>query len=334
MSRNDEKRIIDLLSQADLVSELKAEDIHTIAEKSSFHRYQDGEPVFSEGDPAKSLYIVESGEVIVQKSDEEGRASDIARYVQGNIFGELDLFTSAKRAASAIAGGETSILEFPERETRFSEFLEEEPAISAKMLHRILVETAGRIRRTNDLVKENSPLVQELQKQVYRDKLTGLYNQVFLAERLREWGEKERRSFALFISKPDNFKALNDTYGHEAGDLAIKIMARRLRDFIGDDERCVRYKGNAMAVLVPGISRDEAKEQAEQIRNFLNRLDVSEAAGGNDFRITASIGVSLYPGFPGTVEQMPAATHELPLEGRARGGNRILFTGEPGTGGS
>ncbi|MDZ7794510.1 MAG: GGDEF domain-containing protein [Spirochaetia bacterium] len=166
---------------------------------------------------------------------------------------------------------------------------------------------------------------------MYRDTLTGLYNQVFLTEKLRELTDKsdsskEEASFALAITKPDNFKTLNDAYGHDAGDLAIKIMARGLRDFIGEDERIARYKGNAVAVIFPGVSRDEAREQAHKLKEFMNKLDVSKAAGGNEFRVTASVGVCMYPGFEGNVEEMLFKTHELPLAGRRRGGNKVLFT--------
>jgi len=326
-----ETRKEQILKQAELFSELSVEDILVIAENSVIRRCKSGDSVFLQGDPGRSLYIVETGQVIVRKTDEEGRSKVIARYVSGNLFGELDLFTSAVRDASALADEETWVLEFPRQGKDFFEFLEERPSVSARILHRILVETAGRVRRVNTLVKENSPLVQELQKQVYRDTLTGMYNQVYLTEKLRELTEKIDSSqgvfsFALVITKPDNFKALNDAYGHDAGDLAIKIMAGGLRDFIGEDERIARYKGNAMAVIFSGIGRDEARERAREIKEFINKLDVSKAAGGNEFRVTASVGVCMYPGFGGMVEDMLFKTHELPLVGRRRGGNKILFT--------
>ena len=102
-------------------------------------------------------------------------------------------------------------------------------------------------------------------------------------------------------------------------------MARRLRDFIGDDERTVRYKGNAMGVLLTGASREKARKLGEDIRDFLNRLDVSEACGGQAFKLTASVGISLFPDHGRNAEALVSGTHELPLLGRKRGGNLILF---------
>lgn len=317
-----------LLKETELFSGLSGEDIRAIAKGSEFCRYKNGETVFREGEPGRSLYIVESGEVVVRKTNDDGLTTDIARYVRGNLFGELDLLTPAERAATAVADGEIGVLEFPGRRGSFHDFLDEHPAVSARLMHRMLIETAERIRRVNQLVKENSPLVQELQKQVYRDKLTGLHNHIYLAERLRDLVSKGKGPFALCISKPDNFKILNDTFGHEAGDRAIELMAAGLHDFVGDDTRLVRYRGNAMAVLFPGAGREEARTGAEGIQDFLNSLDLSEIAGDSGFRFTTSVGVSLFPGCGESVDEILGATHELPLEGRSLGGNKILFSGE------
>lgn len=319
-----------LLKQADIFSSLLAPEIDVIAGSSDFHEYKTDAPVFLQGESGNALYIVESGEIVVQKKDESNKKTDIARFVQGNCFGELDLFTETSRIASAFASMQTRLLVFPKSGTEFSEFLEEHPNLSARILHKILVVIAGRIRRANALIKENSPLMQELRKQVYRDKLTGVFNQTWLTEKIRELIDNNSSGFSLLISKPDNFKILNDTYGHEAGDKAIRIMARKLRKFIGDDNRIARYKGNAMAVFLTGVTKEDAYDQAVLIREFMNNLDVSEATGGKEFPITASIGITLFPDHGKDAEELIFKTHELPLVGRRRGGNLILFPEDAG----
>jgi diguanylate cyclase (GGDEF)-like protein len=319
-----------LLKQADIFSSLLLPEIDVIAGSSDFHEYKTDAPVFLQGESGNALYIVESGEIVVQKKDESNKKTDIARFVQGNCFGELDLFTETSRIASAFASTQTRLLVFPKSGTEFTEFLEEHPNLSARMLHKILVVIAGRIRRANTLIKENSPLMQELRKQVYRDKLTGVFNQTWLTEKIRELIENNSSGFSLLITKPDNFKNLNDTYGHEAGDKAIRIMARKLRNFIGDDKRIARYKGNAMAVFLTGVSKEDAYNQAVRIREFMNNLDVSEATGGKEFHITASIGITLSPDHGKNAEELISKTHELPLVGRRRGGNLIIFPEDAG----
>lgn len=330
MNLHSPAKKIELLKMVDVFSAIQSHQLEVVGEYSEFLELKEGEKLFSEGDPGNALFIVESGEVVVQKREEypEGPEIHIARFISGNGFGELDLFSDAPRTAEALANSDTLLLRFPRRDTQFQSFLEAHPEISAQVLHRILVVITARIRRANELVKENSPLVQELKKLVYRDKLTGIYNQSYLTETLRDYIHKQKRPFALLISKPDNFKDLNDTYGHEAGDRAIRIMAKGLREFIGDDNRTARYKGNAMAVILPEADREGAQQKAEEIRRFLNELDLSELTGTNPFTLTASVGIGFYPEHGKDVEELIRMTHELPLIGRQQGGNRILFPEE------
>ncbi|MCK5197620.1 MAG: GGDEF domain-containing protein, partial [Spirochaetales bacterium] len=159
---------------------------------------------------------------------------------------------------------------------------------------------------------------------------TGIYNQTWLIEKMRKLIGKKSSLFSLLIIKPDNFKALNDSYGHEAGDTAIRIMARRLRDFIGDDKKIARYKGNAMAVILIGSTKEDTYNQALLIQEFMKSLDVGEATGGKEFPITASIGITLFPDHGMNVEDLVFKTHELPLVGRRRGGDLILFPEDAG----
>ncbi|MCK5198909.1 MAG: cyclic nucleotide-binding domain-containing protein, partial [Spirochaetales bacterium] len=166
MIKDLHKRKSVLLKQADIFSSLLAPEIEVIAGSSDFQDYKTDSPVFLQGESGNALYIVESGEIVVQKEDESNLKTDIARFVKSNCFGELDLFTETPRIASAFASMQTRLLVFPKSGTGFTDFLEEHPDLSARILHKILVGIAGRIRRANTLIKENSPLMQELRKQV------------------------------------------------------------------------------------------------------------------------------------------------------------------------
>lgn len=341
MTRAESKKV--LLKEADIFSSLPPHEIELLAQNSEFVEYAAGEAVFGEGDSGNALYIVDSGEVVITRQDESGQKTDIARYVKGDSFGELDLFTDSVRAAWAYTSAPARLLVFPGPGTGFTAFLEEHPELSARILHKILAEIAGRIRRVNHLVTDNSPVIRALKKQVYTDKLTGLYNHTFITEKIGNLIEKKDSVFSVLMVKPDNFKELNDTWGHEAGDKAIRILSRELRDFIGGEENTARYKGNAMAVLLPEGTKQRAFELAARIRDFLGRLDLSGATGGEVFSFTASIGIvpvsdgkmTVSDGkMQGSEQETNAAdllfmAHELSLEGRSRGGNQILFPQDP-----
>lgn len=318
---------LERLAEIDILSSLSKKELQVIAESSETIHYGKGDCVFSSGDPGNALFLVEEGEVLIQKEEESGQMNVLARYVQGNSFGELDLFSEHPRKAEAQVTVASTLLRFPAKNIDFTRFLELNPAISARILHKILVEIAGRIRSVNALVKENSPLVQELKRQVYRDKLSGIYNQIYLTETLRDW-LKRKESFSLLISKPDNFKDLNDRYGHEAGDKAIGLMAKKLRNFIGEDRNIARYKGNALAVILPGADHEEAKQYALKIQEFLGELDLRKVTSGVPFSFKASLGVGLFTNDSLTAEEILEQVHELPLLSRQSGGGKILFLGE------
>jgi diguanylate cyclase len=197
--------------------------------------------------------------------------------------------------------------------------------VSARLLHSFLRMIAGRIRSSNALLKENSPWVQELRRQVYGDKLTGLFNKTYLEEELPVLIKNRDIKVSLLLMKPDNFKYINDTFGHEAGDESLKIMAAALKREIGDSGTTLKYMGNELGVILPGKDRNDAHKISCKIRSVFNKLDIASVTKGTPVRITVSIGISVFPDHGIDAETIISKAHELPLVGRARGGNLILF---------
>ena len=188
------------------------------------------------------------------------------------------MFTGARRNASAVAVGDVSLLAFPGGDRDFRSLPELQPKTSARLTHSFLVQISARIRGVNRLVKENSPVVQDLKKQVYVDKLTGLNNRTCFEETL----EKSIRSsdtLGLLFYKPDNFKLINDNHGHDAGDRVLRLIADRLRDFVPDRDMLFRYMGNENAVILPGGNRDNLLNLAVRMGDFLRALDLRPVLG-------------------------------------------------------
>ncbi len=316
---------IERLQNADIFSSYYDDELKIIAEYSEYYNYQKDELIFKAGNSGNALYIVESGEVVINKKADTGRDIDIARFLSGDCFGELDMLTGLSRNASARAEIETRLLMFPRKGICFKDILAKHPAVSARILHKILVNIAGRIRKANSLIKENSPIIQELKKQVYSDKLTGLYNRTFLEEKLGEYLVNKKAHVSLLMIKPDNFKLINDTYGHEAGDQALRIMASRLEKIISGEDVAIRFMGNELSVILPGAEREEAHRMAIKIQSSMNKLDLHQVTKGNPFMLTVSIGISLFPEHSATTAGLIEKAHVLPLIGRDRGGNKILF---------
>ncbi len=316
---------IRILSETELFSPLGKERLDTIARRCSVYSYRKGETVFRPGDPGDALYIVQSGEISINRRTEDRRKQEIARLVAGDCFGEMELMTREARNAEALAEEASLLLRFPRRGRELQTLLAEHTDLGAEILHSFLKVTAGRIRNANALVKENSPLIQELRSQVYGDKLTGLFNKTFLEENLPEYLKDRSRPAALLMVKPDNFKAMNDSFGHEAGDQTLVLMAAALKRGLPEDAVSLRFMGNELSCFLPGVGRDGARAVAERIQRDFASLDLSPLTGGSDFRLSVSAGIAIFPEHADTAPELIARAHELPLIGRERGGNAILF---------
>ena len=314
-----------LLRSTALFSSCTDEDLSVIASLCGFVDVEEGDRIFTDGEEPERLYIVEQGEIVIRKSDDDGRAVDIARFLPGDCFGELDMFTGELRNAAACAPDKVSLLVFPDTNRRFSEVLTSYPDVSARLLHTFLVQVSARIRGVNILVKENSPLVQELKRQVYVDKLTGLYNKTCFDETLSRILVEQHESVGLLMYKPDNFKEINDSCGHDAGDKVLRYIADGLCDLVPDRDMLFRYMGNENVVILPGAGREELLRQAGIIGDYLRSLNLSPVLGSKSLKLSVSFGLGLVPDHGTDVDSLVDKIHPLALEGRHRGGNLCLF---------
>lgn len=323
---SDPKR---LLKSTALFSSCSDEDLSVIASLSGFIEVEDGETVFTDGEDPERLYVVQTGEIVIRKDNDEGRPVDLARFLSGDCFGELDMFTGELRNAAACSSGKVSLLVFPDTNKRFSDILKSYPEVSARLLHTFLVQISARIRGVNVLVKENSPLVQELKRQVYVDKLTGLYNRTCFDETLSRVLAGQYESVGLLMYKPDNFKEINDSCGHDAGDKVLRYIADGLCELVPDRDMLFRYMGNENAVILPGADRNDLLTLAGKIGDHLRSLNIGSIPGSKlgskSLNLSVSFGLGLVPDHGGDVESLIEKVHPLPLEGRRRGGNLCLF---------
>lgn len=307
------------LASASLFSGFSRGELDFLAKKSELLEYGDGRQIFAAGESSDRLFVVAAGTVVIL-SPEDG--SVLAEFVKGDSFGELELLTGTRRNASSRAEGPTTLLAFPSGGVGLDEALLERPEVAARILRSFLLVVAGRTRKSNALVKENSPWVRELKRQVYGDKLTGLLNKAYLEENLpRLLGS----SLALIMMKPDNFKEINDRFGHEVGDAVLVLMSAEFDREVSQGGTAVRYMGNELAAIYPGCGREAALERAAAIQGRLASLDISGLTGEKGLSLSLSLGIALYPEHGAGSEALINAAAGLPLTGRARGGSLILF---------
>jgi diguanylate cyclase len=318
---------IALLGKAELFSRLDAEELGLVARYSVYRSYAAGQTVFAEGSHRAELYLIKDGSVAIRRRGEGGgEEQEIARFVGGEVFGEMDLLGSDPRTASAVAEGKARLLVFP-GSIEFDKLLEKHPEAFARVMQKRRGEIARRIRAIDKLVSEKTPWVEDLKKQLHRDRLTGLFNRAFLEEELpRIVADKPRTS--LLVVKPDNFKAINDTFGHEAGDKTLMLLSDMVKARLADGDIGARFRGDEYCIVLPGRGATEAAAAAEALRAAVAAIDVRQATGSDAVRLTGSVGASTYPSPATDAKALVARAFERLWEARNAGGDRILVERE------
>ncbi|MCP4806513.1 MAG: GGDEF domain-containing protein [Proteobacteria bacterium] len=135
--------------------------------------------------------------------------------------------------------------------------------------------------------------VLERLQQAGRDALTGLHTRTFLDTELPDLSERcieAKVPMATIFVDVDNFKSINDTYGHSVGDEVLGGIARLSMLGVRDTDPIVRYGGEEILILLPGSDEDGATDVAERLRRTVAGHDWGRTAGG--LRVTISLGVA------------------------------------------
>ncbi|MFL5675581.1 MAG: diguanylate cyclase [Chloroflexota bacterium] len=177
---------------------------------------------------------------------------------------------------------------------------------------------------------ENARLYEDARALADRDPLTGFYNHRFLHERLGEEvvrAQRARRPLSVLMLDLDDFKLVNDTFGHLFGDRVLTWTAELIRSTLRASDIPARYGGDEFAIILPETDGDDARRAAERILDaFRDRAFVGEQRG--PVPIGASIGVATFPGEARTATELIAGADEALYRVKRDGGHDVAGAGD------
>jgi diguanylate cyclase (GGDEF)-like protein len=171
---------------------------------------------------------------------------------------------------------------------------------------------------------DNARLHRIVERQARVDGLTGLANRRQLEDQLAtELSRVERfgGTLAVVLADLDDFKRVNDRYGHPAGDVVLREFARTLEEGSRDIDTVGRWGGEEFVLLLPGTNLDGAAQLAERIRRSLEERLI-HAGGEGPIPTTASFGVAAFSA-PATAEAVLAAADSALYAAKRGGKNRV-----------
>ena len=190
-----------------------------------------------------------------------------------------------------------------------------------------------RLRYVNDKLQgqliEIGLLQSKLREQAIRDPLTNLFNRRYLEETLdRELSRASREEYpvCIIMIDLDHFKRINDTHGHEAGDLVLKAIADALAEQSRRGDFACRYGGEEFVIVMPNVALETAYERAEELRQFLNLLSVPYEY--YSLSVTISMGIACFPEHGQTREAILRAADQAMYAAKEAGRDHILSYSE------
>lgn len=197
-----------------------------------------------------------------------------------------------------------------------------------------------RVIGTHSDITEQRQLTEQIRQQAMFDNLTQLPNRRLLENHLTQAmaASKRHNNFgALMFIDLDNFKPLNDTHGHEAGDLLLKEVAKRLKHSVRETDTVARMGGDEFVVVLTQlyVDKDTSKQQALQVAEKIRRelekpyiVDKVDATGISTkikHHCSASIGLSLFKGETSSMSDILRHADSAMYEAKSNGRNQVQY---------
>ncbi|HEY8035192.1 MAG TPA: EAL domain-containing protein [Methylobacter sp.] len=186
-------------------------------------------------------------------------------------------------------------------------------------------------QQNNELKELNEHLEEKVEHLAFHDQLTGLANRRLLYDRIKQalvFSARSGRMGALLFIDLDNFKTLNDTIGHDMGDLLLQQVAQRLQSCVREGDTIARLSGDEFVVMLEALSKHdlEAAAQVEIIGNkILNIINKPYQLASYDYHCTASIGIAFFSDHDQSKEELLKHADIAMYQAKTAGRNTLCF---------
>jgi diguanylate cyclase (GGDEF)-like protein len=165
-----------------------------------------------------------------------------------------------------------------------------------------------------------------LEHEVNHDALTGLANRNLLWDRLEQAvhvAQRHKSLVATVLIDLNNFKTINDTLGHEAGDVVLKVVARRLQASVRDSDTVARMSGDEFVLVL--ANQPSLRFTLRMVERLRQSFAIPVSFNGREIPVGASVGVALYPHDGSTATELVRAADVAMYHGKGKGHNDVHF---------
>lgn len=311
--------LIEVLSQSRLFRDVAIEEIEHLLQNCEQLTLDAGQTLLSRNTPNGSIYIIVAGRVSVHLTSPD---DEPASYIGvGECAGEMSVIDGNVVSADVIA-------DQPSRVLRISQdVLWAMVDVSLAIARNLLYILSTRVRYGNELFIRNMRTQRVLELAATVDALTGINNRGWLEHtfpRIMTRCAEGGHAFCSLLIDIDNFKRLNDTWGHVCGDQALVAVAASLLNNVRPEDLLARYGGEEFVIGLPNTGVDEAFIVAERVRRAIEFLPLSFRRGEKLPHVTVSIGIGrMLPGQ--MLTELIAIADEALYRAKDGGRNRVML---------
>jgi len=312
------------LKQVDIFSLLSDNEISLIEERLKPVRIKQDETLFREGDEGNELFVVRSGRVAISIALPDGTQRMLREFSAGEFFGEMSIFEKEPRSATCTAREASTLYALHERD--FFKLIDMSPTTAIKIMYRMSGITTGRLKNTSEFLTDLVRWGEKARKRAITDELTGVFNRHFLEKSIQNLFasvKKKKKSLSLVMVDLDNFRKINEYYGHETGDRIMLAVVEVFKKHLRKRDIIARYGGDEFTVVLPQTGLKEAEELAWKICREVRKLTILREIGGPIDMITTSQGIASYPENAKNIKDLRERADQALYRAKENGRNRV-----------